>query len=330
MIDWTKKTCLVTGAFGFVGTHLCRDLISRNAKVVALDYLPTPDGTYFGAEGLHSRSSVLKADVRRMDELRILRDFEFDVVFHLAAQPISPLSNLSPDETIETNVTGTANVGKALSALPSMPVFVFASSACYYGATATSPLKEEDPYVEGEFTYSESKVLSEGEVLKMESLYGIPTIRCRFVNLYGPGDRHFSRIIPKTIRHLLRGEQPALTRNNGSTILDFMHVADAVSALITSAEHGRSVRGEVFNFGIAGDNPRSAFDMVKLVSRLYGRETDPLIFDPVVPRTKVKFLDNTKATQCLGWKPQEELEEGLLSTINWYRQNTNRIEHLDY
>jgi nucleoside-diphosphate-sugar epimerase len=328
---WTNKICLVTGAFGFVGTHLCRDLISRGAIVVALDLLPNTKGTYFGLAGIEGDTTVLQADIRNTEELLKLREFNFDVVFHLAAQPISPLSNIQPDETMATNVNGTANLGEVLSLQPHPPLFIFASSACWYGATIKSPLKEEDSYVEGEFKYSESKVLAEREVLKIERLYGIPGIRCRFVNLYGPGDRHFSRIIPKTIRHLIKGEQPSLVRNNGTTVLDFMRVEEAVSALIIAAEHGRAIRGEVFNFGVAGNNPRSALEVVKLVSVLFdGVERSPLLLNALVPKTKNKFLDNSKAASQLGWKPSKSLEEGLSTTINWYAENIEKIEALEF
>src|SRR4051794_6577771 len=100
--EWANKSCLVTGAFGFVGTHLCQELIGKGAKVVALDYLDKTEGTFFGLAGLERDSTILKADVRRASDLLILKDYQFDVVFHLAAQPISPLSNLLPEDTIET------------------------------------------------------------------------------------------------------------------------------------------------------------------------------------------------------------------------------------
>jgi CDP-glucose 4,6-dehydratase len=299
---------------------------------VALDRLPSASGTYFGLLDIDNLcQSVLKADVRRIADLACLQDSNFNVVFHLAAQPISPLSNIASDETMETNVVGTANVGKAVSSQNIPPTFVFASSACWYGATTASPLKEDDPHIPGEFKYSESKVLAEHEVVKMESECRIPTVRCRFVNLYGPGDRHFSRLVPKTLRHLIRLQRPSLMRNDGSTILDFMHVRDAVSALIVAAEHGPLCRGEVFNFGVGGGNPRSAREMVRLVSKLFdGVERDPVLSNPVEPRTKRKFLDNTKAKSCLGWRPTQSLEEGLRETIRWYRENIARIEHLEY
>jgi CDP-glucose 4,6-dehydratase len=301
------------------------------AEVTAADRLQTTEGSFFGLLGLQEHATTVTADVARPDSLEVLRGRGFDAVFHLAAQPISPLSNIDPESTMRTNVEGTANVGRAVAAQGPRPMFVFASSACWYGATTTSPLKEEDPCVEGEFKYSESKVLAEREVLKLEALYDLPTVRCRFVNLYGPGDRHFSRVIPKTIRHLINGEQPSLTRNDGSTILDYMHVEDAVSALIRAAEHGTSIRGEVFNFGIGDDNPRSAFDIVKLVSHLFdGQERTPTLLTPVEPRTKKKFLDSAKARRSLDWRPTRELDEGLVETIDWYRNNICRIEHLAF
>jgi CDP-glucose 4,6-dehydratase len=329
--SWFGKKCLVTGAFGFVGTHLCRELIGKGADVTALDHLASAKGTYFGLLGLEQSLSVLRADVRRMDSLGVLQESNFDLIFHLAAQPISPLSNLSSEDTMHTNVGGTANVGRAIAREESPPGFVFASSACWYGATSTSPLKEDDPFVEGEFKYSESKVLAEEEVKKMESEYNTPTVRCRFVNLYGPGDRHFSRLVPKTIRHLLNGERPCLLRNNGSTVLDFMHVEDAVSALLSAGAHCDSIRGGVFNFGVGDGNPRSARETARLVSLLFdGKEREPEITNPVEPRTIKKFLDSTKARSRLNWRPTRLIEEGLPKTIDWYKENIAAIEHLEY
>lgn len=328
---WQERTCLVTGAFGFIGTRLCKALLAGGARVVGLDLLPSADGTFFGLEGLSRTVTSLIADTRRSTDLAVLRDVRFDVAFHLAAQPISPLSNIRPEETMETNVIGTANVGRALAHQEPPPVFVFASSACYYGASTTSPLKEEDPYVEGEYKYSESKVRAEAEVVKMEADYGMPTVRCRFVNLYGPGDRHFSRVVPKTLRHLIRGEHPCFKRDDGSTVLDFMHVDDAVRALVLSAENGRSVRGEVFNFGVGRDNPRAAREVVTLLSRFFdGEDRAPTLLNPKEPRTKMKYLDPGKAARRFGWSASKSLEEGLPETVTWYKENLDRIDHLEF
>ena len=328
--SWKNQRCLVTGAFGFLGTHLCSYLISKGADVVALDQLIRPDGTYFGLLGLERRTRILTADIRQTEELAILQEENFDFVFHLAGQPISSLSNEETEETMEINVSGTANVGGMIALQSPQPVFVFASSACRYGATTKSPLKEDDLPVEGEYKYSESKVRAEEEVTNLALRHDLPTVICRFVNLYGPGDRHFSRIIPKTIRHLIRGEMPCLTRSDGSTILDFMYVRDAVAGLILAAEHGQSLRAEVFNFGVGTENARATIDVVRLVSILFdGEEREPDIENPIEPRTKVKFLDSTKAHQRLGWAPTKEIREGISETIDWYRENIGNIRELE-
>jgi nucleoside-diphosphate-sugar epimerase len=328
---WSGQNCLVTGALGFVGSHLCQKLISLGARVFALDVLPSPAGTNFGLLGLMKDATVIRADVTKKSDLAQLAPFQFDVVFHLAAQPISPLSNLAPTETMVTNVEGTKNLGEVLAHQELRPVFVFASSACWYGATTSSPLSERDSYSPGEFKYSESKVEAEKEVVKMDLDLDLPTIRCRFVNLYGPGDRHFSRVIPKTIRHLINNEPPTFIRNDGTTVLDFMYVGDAISAFLIAAENARPFRGEVFNFGVGDDNPRPVIEVAKLLSRtLDGAERTPILLNPHEPKTKKKFLDNSKAVQQLGWKPTVKLDQGLLTTLRWYQDNLNELEPLEY
>lgn len=329
--DWKNVKCLVTGAYGFVGTHLTRELIARGSKVVALDLLDDPRGTYFGLEGLDRQVETIQADVRAEEDLKALRGREFDCVFHLAAQPISPLSNLCPNDTMETNALGTRLLGHAVAHQVTPPRFIFASTACWYGASVRSPLSETDPGREGQYVYTRSKVEAEQEVMKLEAELGLPTVRCRFVNLYGEGDRHFSRIIPKSIRFLIEGETPRLTRDDGTTILDYLYVGDAVSALLRSAEHAIDFRGQVFNFGIAGDHPLNAIQLIRLVSQAFdGQTRDPIIENPVEPKTKMKFLDPTKARKKLAWQWTRRIDVGIRQTIEWYRSSAARVQHLQY
>jgi UDP-glucose 4-epimerase len=156
-----------------------------------------------------------------------------DTVFHLAAQPISVLSNRFPAETMRVNVDGTRRI-VAAAEQAGVGAFILASSACRHGVpnSGASSLKEDDPPASpGFYCYSESKQRAEAAV----EGYQMARMIARFVNVYGAGDRHFMRIVPKLLRCFIRGETVELARGGGDTVLDYLYVDDAVDGLVALA-----------------------------------------------------------------------------------------------
>lgn len=325
MSFWPGRAVLVTGGAGFGGAHLCQQLLARGARVAVLDRLLPPD-SYLHAAHLRDQIHFIAGDIRDADNLKLLFErFEFDTVFHTAAQPIVSISNRLPIETAAVNITGTYNVLEAVRLARSAPALVFASSGAYYGATNTrEAIAEDAPPLVASNIYAPSKVAGDIAVRCYARIYGIKAAVCRWMNTYGPGDTNFSRIVPATLRRLARGERALIDGTDGSNVLELLHVRDMAEGYIAVAQHldNEAVRGEAFNFG--GGAPLTLREAVTAVTRAWNAETgeaideEPLVIGPRVE--SVKYLDISKAKRLLDWQPNTPLEEGLRETVAWYRQ----------
>ncbi len=330
----SNKVCLVTGGKGFIGSHLVDALLTNSNTVVVLDNEAVEATSYFTISELGARVFYVLGDIRDRHLItRILQEHDVDYVFHLAAQPITPLSNQDPDNTISINVGGTQNICEAIVNANSKAKLILSSSACYYGLALSSPLREESaPNLRpGYSAYTKSKIMAEEIVSRYNLENGLESIICRFVNVYGPGDRHLSRIIPKTIKALIEGRTPTLSRSRGDSVFSFMYVDDAVSALLLSGIHATDFDGEVFNFGLLGDNPRNVLELVKTVFREGGAgEIEPLVECPVPEPRVVKYLDPSKAAKYLQWAPKTSINNGLRKTIAWEKQHNQSITYFAF
>lgn len=317
---WDARPCLVTGGTGFGGSHLCSDLIRRGAKVYVVDRV-FPRNSYLRLQGLDSRVEFIQGDIRDLDLLRVtIERYEIDSIFHLAAQPLAPMSNVLPFETLSINALGTFTVLEAMRTTKSAKNLVFASSGAHYGATTTDKAIGEDDALCGAVNlYGPSKTAADVVVRTYANVYGLNAGVCRFMNTYGPGDTNFSRIVPRAIRSLLLGtEYDFGDRDDGTTRLDFLHIRDMTGAYISLAENMNVAKGEAFNFGRG--TPVSTGDVARAVSRGFdGREREPKFHGAPREKPVVKYLDIRKAKTLLGWEPQTSLEAGVRETIDWYR-----------
>lgn len=324
--SWQGRPCLVTGGFGFGGSHLCLRLLERGAKVLVYDRW-RPRTSYLDLSGAGSKVDVVMGDIRDTDVLKLtLERYEIDTVFHVAAQPIVPIANIHPADTLSVNVEGTYSVLEALRTGSSGKRLVFASSGAYYGTTTTdAPLSEEAPPLVAGNIYSPSKVAGDIAVRTYAKVYGLKAAVCRFMNTFGPGDSNFSRIVPRAARNLVQGDPYDFgDRDDGSTRLDFLHIRDMSGAYLKLAEHLDDVAGEAFNFG-AGI-PVSVREVARQASLAFdGREREPLFSGKAHAKPVVKSLDISKAERLLGWRPTLGLAEGLADTLGWYRENLGRL-----
>lgn len=327
-----KKAFLITGGAGFLGSHLAGRLLEGGNTVCVLDHLVTPEGTHLAVAGFAAHAEYIRANVTNLSQIQPVFRRAWDGVFHLAAQPISLLSNKYPEQTMRVNVEGTRNVCQAAEH-GSVGSVVLASSACRYGLPehGAAPLREDDPARPGFYKYSESKVAAE----RVFSEGDTPRAIGRFVNVYGPGDRHFSRVIPRFTRSLIRNEALALTRGTGGTVLDYLYVDDAVDALIalyveTHSRAAAHTGAEVFNFGVAGNHPVTVTALARLMSVEFdGRVRELRIpADPIEPPV-TKYLDPSKAHQRLGWHAKVSLAKGLPTTMAWYRSHLHQLHQLE-
>ncbi|MGH7321708.1 MAG: GDP-mannose 4,6-dehydratase [Candidatus Rokuibacteriota bacterium] len=321
MTFWTDRDVLVTGATGLLGSWLVEKLVSRGANVTCLvrDWVP---GSLLVSSGGLARVNVVRGDLEDYPVvLRTTNEYEINTVFHLGAQTIVGTASRSPLSTFEANIRGTWNVMEASRACSRLiERVVIASSDKAYGLHECLPYTEETP-LQGRFPYDVSKSCADLIALAYFHSFRTPVAITRCGNLFGGGDLNFNRLIPGTIRSVLRGEAPVI-RSDGTFVRDYFYVKDAVDAYLRLAEQLPEARfvGEAFNFG--SETPMSVADIVALILRLVGKTSlAPRILSEASQEIPRQYLDCSKARQMLQWRAKYTLEEGLRETIAWYAQH---------
>jgi CDP-glucose 4,6-dehydratase len=319
-------TSLVTGAHGFVASHLVRALLVRGDRVRVLDR-PDPRLADVGGErlsgldllGLRDEVELAEGDLRDADAVAAAVA-NCDSVFHLAAQTIVGVARESPLETLEVNVRGAWNVFEACREHGVARV-VFASSDKAYGSSPELPYREDFP-LRAAYPYDASKAAADIVARSYANAYGLPLAVTRFANIYGGGDLNFSRLIPETTIAVLDGRPPAI-RSDGSPERDFLHVDDAVAAYLaieTALDRGEA-KGEAFNAG--GERPHSVREVVDLIAAAAGTGVEPEYLGSGTPDGEIdrQYVDSSKLRELSGWVPRVELAEGLRGTLEWYREH---------
>jgi CDP-glucose 4,6-dehydratase len=318
-------TSLVSGAHGFVGSHLVAALLERGDAVRVLDR-PAPRLADVGGErlsgldllGIRGEVELVEADLRDAEAVAVAIEGA-ESVFHLAAQTIVRVAHESPLETFEVNVRGAWNVFEACRTREVERV-VFASSDKAYGASPELPYREDFP-LRAAYPYDASKAAADTIARSYATAYGLPLAVTRFANVYGGGDLNFTRLIPETVVAVLDGRPPVI-RSDGSPERDFLHVDDAVSAyLAIAAALGDGAAGEAFNAG--GERPHSVREVVELIAQAAGAGIEPDFQGAGSPDGEIdrQFVDSTKLRELTGWRPGVGLEDGLDRTLDWYREH---------
>lgn len=312
---WSGRTVLVTGAAGLLGGWLCRHLIGEGAHVVGLD-LDWPHGAILSPDEPVNR---LDGDVRDRETVeRALGEHGADVVVHLAAQTQVGVANEDPVSTFEHNILGTWVVLDACRRSGSVQSVVVASSDKAYGDRGGEAYVESDALA-ARHPYAASKTCTDVLAQTYAESYGLPVGISRCGNMYGGGDLEWERIVPGTIRSLLRSERP-IVRSDGRFVRDYLYVEDAAEgvALLAQAVAERDdLRGAAFN--LAAGTRLSVLELVERIRELSGVDLEPEILDEAVNEIREQRVDATKARAELGWQPRHTLDEGLRSSIDWYR-----------
>lgn len=316
---WQDRPVLVTGATGLVGSWLVKQLIASKADAVCLvrDWVPQSE---FYRTKLDRSVRVVRGDVRDQELLeRILGEYEVDTVIHLAAQTIVSIANRNPISTFESNIQGTWCLLEACRRSPTVKQIVVASSDKAYGDQITLPYNEKTP-LQGQHPYDVSKSCADLIAHAYAVSYGTPVVVTRCGNFYGGGDLNWNRIIPGTIRSILRGNAPII-RSDGNYVRDYFYVEDGAAAYMILAEklaENRSLTGEAFNF--SNEERSTVLEITRRILKLMNSDLQPVIRNEVTNEIREQYLDSTKARQDLGWQPQYSLDEALARTIDWYRE----------
>ena len=315
---WTDRSVLVTGCTGLLGSWLTEALLEEGASVVGL----IRDGVVRSRlvqNHTLQRINVVSGAVEDYSLLeRTLNEYQVQTVFHLAAQTIVRIANENPLSTFESNVRGTWNVLEACRRTAWVSEIVIASSDKAYGAHDDLPYSEDAPLL-GNHPYDVSKACADLIAQAYAKSYELPVCITRFGNLFGAGDLNFDRLIPGTIRSVIRGEAPVI-RSNGQFSRDYIYVEDAAHAYMAVAKGISSdpaVLGQAFNFSY--EAPQTAVQVVGKILKQMGRpDLKPSILNTAQNEIPHQYLCASKAREWLGWQPKFDFDQGLSQTIPWY------------
>lgn len=325
---WQGKPVLVTGAGGFIASHLVEALVLQGARVRAfVRYNSRGDPGLLAllpADRL-SQVEIMAGDLRDLPALQLAMS-GMTHVFHLGALIPIPYSYVQPAEVVATNVIGTLNVLLA-ARRPGVERVVHTSTSEVYGTAQRVPIDENHP-LQGQSPYSASKIGADKLVESFYRSFDLPVVTLRPFNTYGP--RQSARaIIPAIIVQALTQDRVQL--GNLDAWRDLTYISDTVNGFLRVAQTP-GVEGETFNLG-TGVEVRIG-DLAQQVIELVGRPVD-LVLDPGRLRpekSEVQRLlsDNRLAFERLGWKPEVDLHHGLIQTIDWIRAHLSRYRPNEY
>ncbi len=323
---WLDRPTFVTGGTGLVGSWLVRRLVSLGADVVCLvrDWVPRSElvtGTTEGGDArLLERVRVVRGDVCDQATLeRVLGEYEVDTVIHLAAQTIVGIANRNPVSTFEANIQGTWALLEACRRSPKVKQIVVASSDKAYGDCETLPYDESTP-LQGTHPYDVSKSCADLISTSYAKSFGLPVVITRCGNFFGGGDLNWNRIVPGTIRSIVRGERPII-RSDGKFVRDYFYVEDGAAAYTLLAEElakNPALRGEAFNF--SNEIQLTVTDVVSRIAKLMNSNLTPDIRNEASNEIRLQYLSAAKARKMFDWKPLFSTDEALAKTVAWYTQ----------
>ncbi len=318
-MDWTTKKVLITGADGFIGSHLTERLISEGAQVKAF-VMYNSFNTWGWIDTFSSREKevvdIVCGDIRETDLLKqALKDV--DIVFHLAALIAIPYSYASPSSYIKTNVEGTLNLLQT-GLECGVEKIIHTSTSEVYGTAQYIPIDEKHP-LQGQSPYSASKI---GADMVAESFYrsfNLPVTTVRPFNTYGP--RQSARaIIPTLILQMLK--DTTIRVGSLHPIRDFTYVGDTVDGFIKAAE-ADGINGEVINIG--SNQGISIGDLTDTLAQIVGKEItiecEEERVRPAHSEVNRLLCNNQRAKELMQWQPTVKLTEGLAKTISWFEEH---------
>ncbi|MBP6060421.1 MAG: GDP-mannose 4,6-dehydratase [Candidatus Pacebacteria bacterium] len=316
---WQDRRLFITGASGLVGGWLVKALLEKGADVVILlrDWVP---GSDLITAKLLEKTTIVRGDLSNSRILeRMLAEYEIQSVIHLAAQTIVPIANKNPLSTFESNIAGTWHLLEACRSIKSIRSIVVASSDKAYGDAPTLPYKEDMP-LRAVYPYDVSKACADMISLSYAKTFNMPIAITRCGNFFGGGDLNWNRIIPGTIRSVIRNQAPVI-RSDGTLIRDYIYVEDAVSAYMALTEAlslNPDLKGEAFNF--SNETQRTVLELTKKIIKMLDSNLEPMILGENHGEIQAQYLDSLKSKNILGWSPKFGLEEGLRKTTHWYKK----------
>ncbi len=314
---WAGRGVAVTGATGFLGSHVTDVLVGLGAQVVVLvrDQVPQSAITTPWLE----RVAVVNGSCEDQAVIeRMLGEYDVRTLLHLAAQSQVGVANRNPVSTFEANIQGTWSVLEAARRSATIEQVVIASSDKAYGAQPVLPYDEDMPLL-ANHPYDVSKACADLIAHTYHHAFGLPVTITRCGNLFGPGDQNWERLVPGTIRSILQGERP-LIRSDGTMVRDYIYVVDAALAylqLVEAMAEDPDLSGQAFNFST--ETRLNVLELVALIQEAAGTDLKPDIKATATNEIDEQFLSAAKARSVLAWQPRYSMADALRETVDWYR-----------
>ncbi|MEX1264157.1 MAG: NAD-dependent epimerase/dehydratase family protein [Actinomycetota bacterium] len=304
---------LVTGAAGFIGSHLAHRLVADGVEVVGFDDLS--DGSL---DNLRDSPEVRFVEADLCDEAAVAQAARgCTAIYHQGAKRSVPRSMEQPGLTTDVNVRGTLNV--LLAARDAGAVVVAASSSSVYGDQSEFPLRESMTLAPRS-PYAVSKLALEVYCAGIGLSYGVPTVALRYFNVYGPGqdpESEYAAVVPRFAVACLSGARPEV-HGDGEQSRDFTYIDDVVEANLRSARAPSEAHGRAFNIG-GGGEPTSVNQLLSLVARAAGADPDPVYTGTRAGDVRMTQADVSLAERLLGFVPKVPIDEGVSRTVEWFR-----------
>lgn len=314
---WRHRSVAVTGATGFLGSHLVAKLVDFGAEVAVLVRDDVPESPV--AEPWLAKVSLVRGAVENQAVCeRLLGEYGATVVFHLAAQTQVGVANRNPVSTFEANIRGTWSLLEAARRSPAVRAVVLASSDKAYGTQPELPYDESMPLL-AEHPYDVSKACADLIARSYATTWAVPVAITRCGNFFGPGDTNWDRLVPGTIRAVLEGRRPEI-RSDGTPTRDYLYVEDGALAYLCTAERlltEPALAGEAFNF--SNEQPLDVLALTAMIQKVAGTTLQPVVLAEATAEIPDQWLSAEKARRVLGWNPTHALEEGLARSVEWYR-----------
>ena len=326
----SNKKVYVTGADGFIGSHLVEELVKNGAKVKSLVYYNSWNEIGWLKDikkEILSDIEIIKGDIRDSDLIR--RSIKgSDIVFHLASLIAIPYSYDAPRAYVDTNVNGALNVLEAYKDLDSLERILHVSTSETYGSAQYVPIDEKHPLV-GQSPYSASKIAADKMAESYHLSFGLPIVTARPFNTYGP--RQTARAVIPTIAAQLVSGASKINLGDLSPTRDFNYVTDTALGMISLACCEKA-EGEVVNIGSGIE--WSIEETFKKLCKISGKEVE-IVFDKERARPKKSEVNrllacNKKISQLTNWSPQYSFEQGLKDTYNWIEENISFFNSTNY
>ncbi|OYV24582.1 MAG: hypothetical protein B7W99_01555 [Rhodospirillales bacterium 20-58-10] len=316
---WQGKKVLITGATGFLGGWVVRQLLDQGADIIAIIRRPRPH-SQFELAGFNQHVTIITGTVEEPSVVAsAFAAHEFAAVFHLASMVDVNAALREPAAALRASIESTINLLEQIRLHQPNTLMIVASSDKAYG-TQPTPFQEDKP-LEPKHPYEIAKATQDLITQSYGRLFNLNVAITRCGNYFGGYDFAFERIIPYTIRQVLRGQAPVL-RSDGDFTRDFLYVEEAAQVHLVLAEklaEDSNLRGQAFNFSHEVAVP--IIGLVSQIVHMMGSDLQPIIASTAQAEIKHMRLDSTKARTQLSWQPAIDFEAALARTVEWYSDN---------